>query len=230
MDFQLLSSEQATNILEELANSGLPLSVSVSEDICFADGQDGCKWVDVGKIMFRQGSEQLQTAMQLGAYEWHIPDKEKLDGYIEGAISFSNDQQKNDQQKEDLLDRVKKAFYQGFQDIVRRLLLLLPIFDPDAVCRMPLQCDATVVPDTSAVHQGALDFIARFLWPMARIRIPDVVHMEIDNRMDNYLSRIRWNRENRRKSQARVGALSNHLLSQGGQRALLRLELHTSAS
>ncbi len=223
MDFQLLSSGQATNILAEIANSGLPLSVSVSEDICFADGQGGCKWVDVGKIMFRQGAEQPQMAIRFGAYEWQIPDKQELDGYIKEAISFDNDRQ-----KEDLLDRVKKAFYQGFQDILRRLSLLLPTFDPDAVCRMPLRCDTTVVPDTSAVHQGALDFIARFLWPMARIRIPDVVHMEIDNRMDNYLSRIRWNRENRRKSQARVGALSNHLLSQGGQRTLLRLELHSN--
>ena len=107
-------------------------------------------------------------------------------------------------------------------------MLLLPTFDPDAVCRMPLRRATTIVPDTSAVHQGALDFVARFLSPMARIRIPEVVQMEIENQMQNYMSGIRSKRgSSGTNDRLRSRALGRHLLSQGGQRALLRLELHS---
>lgn len=224
MSFQLLSKYEAVNKLEEIASNQSLLTIQVSEDICFGDGQGHYNWVNLGNIALKQGVEDLKTAIQLGAYEWYIPDKNELNNYIKKALPDTGSIK-----EKGLVDNIQEVFYQGFQDIVRRLLLLLPTFDPEAVCRMPLKRPTTIVPDTSSIHRGALDFVVRFLSPMARIKIPAVVYMEIENQMDNYLSGIRWNKENRSKDQVYTGALRKHLLSQGGQRALLRLELHSRA-
>lgn len=223
MDFQLLPKEEAVKTLAEIAGDDLSMVIDVCEDICFEDKQTGYKWANLGEIILKQGVEDPKTAIRLGAYEWHTPTKLSLDQYIEEAVSFDESPK-----KDDFINRVKKDFHQGFQDIIRRLLLLLPTFDPDAVCRMPLKRATTIVPDTSAVHQGALDFVARFLSPMARIKIPAIVQMEIENQMHNYMSGIRSKKvSSGTRDNLRSRALGRHLLSQGGQRTLLRLELHS---
>ena len=170
MDFKLLSKDDAVRILAEIANDGAPLVVEVSEDICFKD--DDCAWVTLGEIVLEEivadhqevaDSEAdkrnlaFQMAIRLGAYEWHVPSKEQLNEYIEKAVS------EGIQSEENRVKRVQKSFHEGLQNIVRRLSLLLPTFDPDALCKMPLRFPTTVVADTSAVHQGGLngDFAQR---------------------------------------------------------------------
>ncbi len=86
---------------------------------------------------------------------------------------------------------------------------------------MPPRRPITIVPDTSAVSQGALDFVARFSAPWARIKVPAIVHMEIINSADNYFKARRGSKGGHGY---RVAALKDHILSQGSQRTLLRLE------
>ena len=107
--------------------------------------------------------------------------------------------------------------------IAARVGLIHPRFDPLAIEQMPFRRSTTIVVDTSGVLQGALDFIARFLHPAARVKIPAITQMEIANLADRFL-RIR--RARARDTKRRVRELIEHLTSQGGQRALLRLELH----
>jgi hypothetical protein len=215
MSFTLLSKEKAKNILAEFTDDQ-PLTIQVSEDKCFVDDQRNFKWIDLGKVEFKKVYSNIQTAIQNGAFEWHTPKKEDLDKSIKNCLP------ENIQS----FERMQKFLYQGFQDITRRLLLLLPTFDSDSLCRMPLKRPTTIVPDTSSVVQGGLDFVSCFLSPMARIKIPAVVHMEIENHVDNYFN-LRYNKKN--TDQYYSSALNRHLLSQGGQRTLLRLELHSEA-
>ncbi|MBI4863578.1 MAG: hypothetical protein HY815_25470 [Candidatus Riflebacteria bacterium] len=128
--------------------------------------------------------------------------------------------------KDEHKERLLKATREGLQDILRRMLLLLPVFDADALAAMPLRRPTTIVPDTTAVHQGALDFVCRFLSPWARIKVPAIVHMELQNNADNYFDKVRFKqRPSRTPSPAdRCAALRQHILSQGGIRTLLRLE------
>ena len=91
-----------------------------------------------------------------------------------------------------------------------------------AIEQMPFRRSTTVVADTSGVLQGALDFVARYLHPAARVKVPAIAQMEIANQADRFL-RIR----RARKAKGHVRELMEHLTSQGGQRALLRLELHS---
>ena len=91
------------------------------------------------------------------------------------------------------------------------------MIDAMVLSRMPFRNPVSVVADTSAVLQGGLDFVALHLAPAARITIPAVVHMEILNLIDRYFTQRRA-----RKPSARM--LQDHVLSQAGQRVLLRLE------
>jgi len=216
MEFQLLSKKKAVEILAEIADEDLSLVLEVCEDICFGNDKGEYEWINLGKIELKPENDKIQTAIQYGFYEWLIPRKDEIDCIVSNTFSKIDPNI-----KEDRINNAKKWFYQGVQDIVRRLLLLLPTFDPDSFVRMPLKRPTTIVPDTSAVHQGGLDFVAKFLSPMARIKIPAVVYMEIESQMDNYMNI----RSNRKEKGTRIKALERHLLSQGGQRALLRMEL-----
>ena len=91
------------------------------------------------------------------------------------------------------------------------------MIDAMALSRMPFRTPVSVVADTSAVLQGGLDFVALNLAPAARITIPAVVHMEILNLADRYFTQRRA-----RKRSAQM--LQDHVMSQAGQRVLLRLE------
>ena len=91
------------------------------------------------------------------------------------------------------------------------------MLDAMALSRMPLRKTVSVVADTTAILQGGLDFVALHLAPAARIIIPAIVHMEILNFSDRYLRQ-------RRKDTHGPQMVLDHVLSQGGQRVLLRLE------
>src|SRR5438132_1298254 len=66
-------------------------------------------------------------------------------------------------------------------------------------------------------------FLVRFLYPMVRIKIPAIVHMEILVMADRYFS---WRRSTGKGIHS-AATLLDHVTSQGSQRALLRLELQT---
>ena len=86
---------------------------------------------------------------------------------------------------------------------------------------MPFRRPTTVVSDTSGVLQGGLSFVSRYLYPAARVKVPAIVHTEVVNLADRFLSIRRAQRS------APYELLLAHLNSQAGQRVLLQLELHS---
>ncbi len=228
MELKLLSKENALRFIAQIGKHGEPFEISLGEDVCFGRNQ----WISVGFITLQPGVKSQLTgglidvettydelcAAKFGGFEWQIPSSEELDQNILNCLD-------NNQFK----DSVQKAFREGLQDVLRRTCLLLPIFDIETIAKIPLRKPITVVTDTSAVHQGGLDFLSRFLTPWVKIKVPAIVHMEIITQVDNYLSKIRWNHDNKSKTKNNPATLRQHLLSQGGQRTLLRLELHSDA-
>lgn len=106
-------------------------------------------------------------AVQFGGFEWQLPDEECLRKNHDHALG---------KLKVEYKDKVWTFFIQGLQDVLRRTLLLLPVFDLDAISQMPLCRPITVVPDTCAIHQGAIDFVCRFMVPWERVKIEGVSH------------------------------------------------------
>jgi hypothetical protein len=221
MKLKLFSKEDALKCIAQIGKNGEPFEISLGEDICFGHG----KWVNVGTITLQPGGQYIENetrydeycAAKFGGFEWQILSLEKLNNNITEALD--NVENKDRVQKDK--DRVQKAFREGLQDVLRRTLLLLPIFDVETIGKIPLQKPITIVTDTSAIHQGGLDFICRFLSPWAKIKVPAIVHMEIINQVDRYFA---TRRESQKKKKPVAAALREHILSQGGQRTLLRLE------
>ncbi|MGI4790858.1 MAG: hypothetical protein ACRYFS_18660 [Janthinobacterium lividum] len=229
MSFELITKSTASDLVCSLAGSLGVLSLDLGEDICF--GLDN--WINVGDIrLFPTNSIETTStfysdaiytqalAAKFGGYEWQLPTEEEIERSIDNGL------------KEALADEKKmvvKIFLQALQDAIRRSLLLYPIFDAHGLSGMPLTRPTTIVPDTSAVQQGALSFICQFLTPAARIKVPAIVHMEIMMQVDNYFSGVRFNPDHKNKKNYRAAALRSHVLSQGGQRTLLRLEIESDA-
>lgn len=92
--------------------------------------------MNVGTITLQPGGQYLENetrydeycAAKFGGFEWQILSLEKLNDNITKALE-------NPQNK----DRVQKAFREGLQDVLRRTLLLLPIFDVETIGKIPLQ-------------------------------------------------------------------------------------------
>ena len=92
---------------------------------------------------------------------------------------------------------------------------------PTPLPQMPYRRPLSIVADTSGISQGGLDFVARFLCPVARTKVPAISHMEVVNFSQRFLS-------NSRSGDVRaLDLLMDHLRSQGSQRAVLRLEFHS---
>jgi hypothetical protein len=220
MSLKLFSKEEVTQFITQIGCEGQPFEISLGEDICFGDN----KWVKIGTISLKPTNKSNQEieiqydeyhAVKFGGFEWRLPTLTELNDNISGSLESKQHEK-----------TIQKTFREGLQDVIRRTLLLLPVFDIETIAKMPLRKPITIVPDTSAVQQGALDFICRFFIPWARIKVPAIVHMEILTQVDNYLG-IRWNEKNKAKSNNHPSVLRYHLLSQGGQRTLLRIELNS---
>ncbi|EFK07245.1 conserved hypothetical protein [delta proteobacterium NaphS2] len=220
---KLIDKNDAVKQLAKILATQRSFDICVSEDICFA-GKNGENWISIGKVNFYPNSnvddpQQVRydekCAICYGGFEWSIPKKIVLDESIREALPESI--------SKDHLAKIKKSFHQGLQDVVRRTLICMPVFDADTISVLPLEKPTTIVPDTSAVHQGALNFVCRFLTPWARIKVPAIVHMEILTNVDNYF-KVRF-KTDKIKDSRRANALRQHLLSQGGQRTLLKMEL-----
>ena len=205
----LLSPSQAESGVTEMFKAEGKCALSVSEERAFDN-----KWLPLGVISLVATDLKSSAPVKLvrrGAFEWKLPS---LDESVEKASELLG--AKDDDHRR----RVGTAMDE-VASIAARVGLIHPRFDPLAIEQMPFRRSTTVVVDTSGVLQGALDFIARFLHPAARVKIPAITQMEIANLADRFL-RIRRAQTPKR----RVRELMEHLTSQGGQRALFRLELH----
>ncbi len=212
-EFSLLSPSQAEPRIARLLASKGECDLAVSEERAFRG-----KWLSLGKISLvasRVEDADPVKLLQNGAFEWQLPDLATSKAETSCLLELEPGHKHE--------DRV-----QGVMDWVAcmaaRVGCIHPRFDPAALEQMPFRRSTTVVVDTSAVLQGALDFVVRFLHPAARVKIPTITQMEIANQADRFLSIRR--RGERNKPPLRTRELLEHIRSQGGQRALLRVELH----
>ena len=209
--------EIASLFQDEIAENGGQFTVLVRDESAFSEND----WLQLGTVGFAspvqqpgQPADQAELAdlIKLGAFEWRTPTMENAKRELIKLLNL------NEINAPPALDGVLS----DISSIAVRIGLNHPIFDPDALVEMPYSRSTTVVSDTSGVLQGGLDFIVRFLHPAARVKIPAIVHMELVNAADRFFI---LRRKGNKNSNNRRRELTEHLKSQGGQRALLRLEL-----
>lgn len=232
MSAELLSPNQAASRIAEAFGRESHCRIAVQEQRAFKED----KWLGLGTISLpslpyenSMETEGPLAAMASAAFEWKLPDMECV--ATEAASLLDVARGENDYTKiYRILDQTAS--------IAVRVGLLHPRFDPAAFEEMPFRRGTTVVSDTSGVLQGGLDFVVKYLHPPARVKIPAIVQMEFVNFTDRFFKIRRSNRARayrnqhdgkNRKRIHRVDELMEHLKSQGGQRALLRLELRTDA-
>ncbi len=191
------------------------VQLEVREDQCFSNG-----WLNLGTLTLRPSRDPyhsdrpkdlLWQAVRNGSYEWRTPPKAVLEKDVVGLAKQPNEGQRG---------RLKHALI-GLSHAIQRVGLRSPLFDAVFLSQLPLQRSATIVADTNAALQGALDFAARFLSPVARLKVPAVTQMEVSGWAANY---FKLRREGKLEKLAGTG-LQAHMQSQGAQRALMRLEL-----
>ena len=219
----LLSPVEAASRIAEAFKSESPCRVQVQEQRAFKDDQ----WLGLGAVSLldaRDGDgERRDAVLASAAFEWQLPNVDTVKSELARLLEVKPDD-----------DRIPRALDQTAA-IAVRTGLLHPVFDPAGVEEMPFRRATTVVSDTSGVLQGALDFVVRHLHPAARVKIPAVVQMEFVNSAHRFFSVRRSNKARRNRGgnnqgqPRRANELIEHLMSQGGQRTLLRLELQTDA-
>ncbi len=122
--------------------------------------------------------------MTNGAYEWKIPTVSKATAELSKLLEPSSAKAtKDDAKRADRTSRILDAV----ATTAVRSGLVHPVFDQESVEDMPFRSGTTIIADTSGVSQGGLDFVARYLCPVARIKVPAIVHMEIVNQADRYI-------------------------------------------
>lgn len=216
--FKLLSPSQAVPLAANVLEAHGGCELWVSEERAFDD-----EWLPLGEISLvanEINEASAVTLVQQGAFEWQLPDLSATVATASKLLGLDNGRLGEARTRDEA--RLLRAM-DAVASIATRIGFVHPRFDPAALEQMPFRRSTTVVVDTSGVLQGALDFVARFLHPAARVKIPAITQMEITNQADRFL-RIRRSRS--KKPQVRLRELFEHLTSQGGQRALLRIELH----
>ena len=224
MNAVLVSPDQAASRIAKAFRREPHCRVQVQEQRAFKD--DG--WLCLGTVSLPPNApdnedEQRDATLASAAFEWRLPGADTVEselGLLLGVKKGDNDYSK-----------IARALDQT-ASIAVRAGLLHPVFDPAAIEEMPFRHATTVVADTSGVLQGALDFVVRHLHPAARVKIPAIVQMEFVNFTDRFFSIRRSNEAKARRNKSklpRMDELIEHLKSQGGQRALLRLELQSDA-
>lgn len=223
-DYVLRTVPAAEAVLAELfteclASGGEHLRLEVHEDTCFHPDT----WVSVGTISLHpevpgaslpeDRKSLLDRAFGFGFFDWTIPGREYLAGELTRALAIEVTDRNRERISKDISEAAK-----GVACSAIRCGLAHPAFDAIALSTMPFRSTVGVVMDTTAVLQGGLDFAARHLTPAAQLRVPAIVQMEILNFVDNYF-------KGRRKGNPSSRVLLDHVLSQTGQRALVRLGL-----
>ncbi len=210
----LLSRREAEPQIADLFEQQSICRLSVRDERAFPDG-----WFPLGDIVLASSSQAdgaSAHAVRGGAFEWSLPGLDEARASLVDVLEVGSDAK-----REASLKAVGRVMDEIASTPVR-LGLTYPVFDPDALQEMPFRRSTTVVTDTSGVLQGALDFVARHLHPAARVKVPAIVHMEVVNFSHRFFS-IR--RGDTARAARRISLLHEHLKSQGGYRALLRLEL-----
>ena len=199
--------------------------LEVREDVCFKPDA----WLRIGRIKIHPpGDEQgggeppVEQALRYGSYAWFVSKHADILAQIK--TTYKDPAKTRDQKQQAKFDDKTRRALEAIMHCAVRCGFVHPSIDARCVTEMPFAWPTTVVVDTSAVMQGGLDFVVRFLYPMVRIKIPAIVHMEILNMADRYFT---W-RRNANVGDHPAAALLDHTTSQGSQRALLRLELQTN--
>lgn len=215
--FSLMSPSQAEPLIAKAFGDGAKCELSVCEERAFAN-----RWLSVGTVsLVGSGinANRVEALVRRGAFEWQLTELDETKAKTVDLLCSGNT---DDRVHPGVEDRVRRAMDE-VASIAVRVGCTHPRFDPVALEEMPFRSTTTLVVDTSSVLQGAMDFAARFLHPGARIKVPAIAHVEIANQTDRFL-------KTRRKASTnpnhRSRELLEHLQSQGGQRALLRVELH----
>ena len=224
MSAVLVSPNQAASRIAEVFRREPHCRVQVQEQRAFKDD----RWLCLGTVSLPPNTpdnedEQRDAALTSAAFEWQLPGVDAVESELASLLGVRRGD--NDYPK------IARALDQT-ASIAVRAGLLHPVFDPAAIEEMPFRRATTVVADTSGVLQGALDFVVRHLHPAARVKIPAIVQMEFVNFADRFFSIRRSNEAKARRNKSklpRMDELIEHLKSQGGQRALLRLELRSDA-
>jgi hypothetical protein len=214
--FKLASPRQAEDPVARAFLSEAPVEVLVREENAFLPDQ----WLEMGTLQLfcadRSQPDDLKSAVRAGSFEWHVPSREDVGERLKELLGINA---LTDAKKKKAAEDRLPGIFQAMAGIALRTGLSWPRFDPVMIGEMPFRRPATVVADTSGVIQGALAFVADYLHPTARLKIPAVLHMEVINQADRFMKT--W-----RTPGVRGEVLLNeHLRSQPVQRALLRLEL-----
>lgn len=213
-----------SDVIDDIVNVFLEsprCQVAVREDTAFKEAE----YLSLGVIqVFPSADDQtgaLRAAVQRGMFEWYTPrSRDALAGLKRCAITTTAGNPKHQSQIEERLSSIADLF----GSISLRNGLRNPAFDPLALQEMPFVKPTTIVCDTSGILHGALSFVSRYLSPVARIKVPAVVHMEIVNLADRFLR----NRRAKAQHVRPLHLINDHFLSQIGQRVLLQLELHSN--
>ena len=209
-EYALTTPREAEDLIARMFDRGPRCSLLVREDKAFKDNE----WLSLGALALNAGGESpddLTAAVARGAFEWKLPDLDSAKSELETLLGLKDAGK--------VAPKVRRTL-DAIAAISVRAGLQYPKFDSRALETMPFRRSTTVVADTSAALQGGLDFVARYLHPTARIKVPAIVQVEIVNFAVRFLSF-------RRAANTRhLDLLVEHLMSQGGQRVLLRLELN----
>lgn len=209
----LRSPNQAEPLVAQLLEREGQCEVSVSEERAFE-----CQWLQLGRIALVSndlGSASPTRLIQHGAFEWDLPKLGSCRAATSSLLGLEDNSDNSSVSR--VMDHVAS--------IATRIGCIHPRFDATALEQMPFRRSTTIVLDTSGILQGALDFVVRHLHPAARVKIPAIAQMEIANQADRFFG-MRRSSKNPTPNR-RLKELLEHLASQGGQRALLRVELHT---
>ena len=225
MSARLSSPAEAETVIakllrDEYAKTGGKCSIWVRDDSAFQKPGSLCLGffrfpltnIEFGNLT---GIDAWTEIVRLGAFEWHVSAISDVERALHDLLGYNREE----------VDPLLGRLLPDISSIAVRTGLLQPTFDSAALDEMPYRRATTIIADTSGVLQGGLDFIARHLYPSSRIKIPAIVNMELVNSSDNFF-KIRRETKLKTASQRRR-ELAEHLKSQGGQRALLRLELQT---
>lgn len=197
---------------------GEHLRLEVHEDKCFRPDA----WVSVGTVSLHpespaassdaeDGTTLLERAFRYGFFDWQLPNEKCLASKLTAALAIEDGARIRARTVKDI-DRVTR----GLAHAAIRCGLAHPAFDAMTFSKMPFRRTVGIVMDTTAVLQGGLDFAARHLTPAAGLEVPAIVQMEILNFVDRYFSQ-------RRREKPSSTMLVDHMLSQAGQRALIRV-------
>lgn len=213
---RLVSQDQAAYRIADAFKRGPCCQVCVQEQRAFKDNE----WLPLGTISLPSSQiddEGDAATAGVAAFTWNVANADSVKSDLAKLLDVSQDQARQDHSK------IASTLNQ-IATIGVRAGLIHPAFDPAAIEEMPRRGATTVVSDTSGVLQGALDFVVRYLYPATRVKVPAIAQMELVNFTDRFLKIRRRNRDT-----LRTDELIEHLKSQGGQRALLRLELQADA-